>query len=193
MCHREDLVFLLLESLLDLVKLRSVTNGGLQLCDLGAICVKAVGERVGEVASVKNEDLVPGLSEVGSDLVPSECARARDDKGLRGWIGGLEELAQVLEDFAEAVDKWLANVGFTEVGQYVIKTIEASALPVEAHGLEDFIVELNRSRDHESRMRSLGRCHLGCFFFLLGLLWFGLFLAWNAIALSVFKMPAAFR
>ena len=33
---------------------------------------------------------------------------------MRGRVCGLEELAQVLEDFAEAVDKRLANVRFTE-------------------------------------------------------------------------------
>jgi hypothetical protein len=32
---------------------------------------------------------------------------------LRGGIGGLEELAQVLEDFAEAVYEGLANMRFT--------------------------------------------------------------------------------
>jgi hypothetical protein len=111
-CDCENLVLLLLQGLLDLVKLGSVANGCLELCDLDAVCLEAVGERIGEVASVEDENLISRLSQVGSDLVPSECTRARDDEGLRGRVGGLEEFAEVLEDFAEAVDKRLANVRF---------------------------------------------------------------------------------
>ena len=62
MCDCEDLVLLLLEGLLDLVKLRPVANGCLQLCNLGAVCLEAVGERVGEVTRVQNEDLITRLS-----------------------------------------------------------------------------------------------------------------------------------
>jgi hypothetical protein len=58
----EDLVLLLLESLFDLVKLWSVADWRLQLCDLDTVCLKAVGERVGEVASVEDKDLVARLS-----------------------------------------------------------------------------------------------------------------------------------
>ena len=114
MCDCDDLVLLLLEGLLNLVKLWSVANRCLQLCNLGTVCFEAVGERVGEVSSVKYEDLITRLSQVGGDLVPSECAGAGDDEGLRSRVGGLEELAEVLENFAEAVDEWLANVRFTE-------------------------------------------------------------------------------
>lgn len=109
----EDLVLLLLERLLDLIKLGSVANRCLQLCDLDAVCLEAVRERVGEVASVENKNLIARLSQVGGDLVPSKCTRSRDNERLRGRVRGLEEPAQVLEDFAEAVDEWLANVRFT--------------------------------------------------------------------------------
>jgi hypothetical protein len=59
---------------------------------------------------VQDEDLIAGLDQVGGDLIPSEGAGAGDDNGLRGRVGGLEELAQVLEDLAEAVYKGLADM-----------------------------------------------------------------------------------
>lgn len=118
MCNCDDLVLLLLEGLLNLVKLWSVTNRCLQLCDLGTVRLEAVGERIGEVTSVKDEDLIASLSQIGGDLIPSECAGAGDDKGLRGRVGGLEELAQVLEHFAEAIDERLADMGFTTDDQH---------------------------------------------------------------------------
>jgi hypothetical protein len=92
-CNRDDLVALLLQRLLNLVELRSVADGSLELSDLGAVCLKAVGERVGKVACVQDEDLITRLGQVRGDLVPAECAGAGDDKGLSGGVGCLEELA----------------------------------------------------------------------------------------------------
>lgn len=108
----QDLVLLLLQCFLDLVELRAFANGRLQLCRLGAICFEAVGERVGEVPSVQDEDVIAGLGKVGGDLVPAKGAGAGEDERLRGRMGGLEELAQVREDVAEGVDEWLADMGF---------------------------------------------------------------------------------
>jgi hypothetical protein len=59
---------------------------------------------------VKDKHLIAGLDQVRGDLVPSERAGAGDDEGLRCGVGGLEELAEVLEDFAEAVDEGLADM-----------------------------------------------------------------------------------
>ena len=114
----DELVVLLLQSLLDLVQLRSVANGSLELCCLDAICLEAVCERVGKVTSVQDKDVIAGLCEVGGDLVPAEGAGAGENEGLRGRISRLEELAQVGEDVAEGVDEWLADMGFAaEVSQ----------------------------------------------------------------------------
>jgi len=62
---------------------------------------------------VEDEHLIAGLYQVGRYLVPSECARARDDERLRGRVAGQEQLAQVSEDFAEGVYEGLADVRFT--------------------------------------------------------------------------------
>jgi hypothetical protein len=113
-CDSQHLVLLLLQRLLDLIELRSVANWRLELCRLDAICLEAVRERVGEVTSVQNEDLIAGLYQVCCNLIPSECTRARNNDGLRGGVGGEEQLAQVSEDFAEGVYEGLANMRFTE-------------------------------------------------------------------------------
>jgi hypothetical protein len=109
-CDGNHLVLLVLERLLDLVELRPVTNWRLELCHLDAVRLEAVGEGIRKVAGVQDEDLIAGLDQVGGDLIPSEGAGAGDDNGLRGRVGGLEELAQVLEDLAEAVYKGLADM-----------------------------------------------------------------------------------
>jgi hypothetical protein len=113
-CDCQHLVFLLLQRLLDLIELGSVANWRLQLCRLDAICLEAVRERVGKVARVQNEHLIAGLYQVCRNLVPSECARAGNDNGLRGGIGGEEELAQVSKHFAEGVYEGLADMRFAE-------------------------------------------------------------------------------
>ena len=92
-CDGQDLVLLLFEGLLHLVELWSVADGCLQLCGFRAVRFEAVGERVGKIASVQNENLVTGLGQIRGDLIPTECAGAREDEGLRGGVGGLEELA----------------------------------------------------------------------------------------------------
>lgn len=109
----DELVLLLLKRLLDLIELWTVANWGLQLRGLDAVGLKAVGEAVSEVAGVKDKDLIAGLGEVGCHLVPAEGAAAGDDKGLRGRIGGLEELAEHGESLAESVYEGHADVRFT--------------------------------------------------------------------------------
>lgn len=111
-CDGQDLVLLLLECFLHLIELWSVADGCLQLCGFCAICFEAVGKRVGKIASVQNKDVIARLGEIRGNLVPAEGARAREDEGLRGRVGGLEELAQVGEDVAKCVDEGLADVRF---------------------------------------------------------------------------------
>lgn len=62
---------------------------------------------------MQNKRFIARLDKVGGDLVPSQRSRAGYDKGLRGGIGGLEELSQVDEDFAEGIDEGLADMRFT--------------------------------------------------------------------------------
>jgi hypothetical protein len=114
----DHLVLPLLERLLHLVELRPVADLRLELCDLDAVCLETVGERVGKVARVQDEHLLARLDQVGRDLVPAKRAGARDDKGLRGGVGGLEELAQILEDSAEAFDEGPADMRLTASCQY---------------------------------------------------------------------------
>ena len=112
MSDGNDLVGLLLERLLNLVELWAVANRGLELGGLDAIRLEAVGEGVGKVARVQDKDVVAGLDQVGSDLVPSEGAGAGDDKGLGGGIGSLKQAAQVLEDLAEGGDEGRTDMRF---------------------------------------------------------------------------------
>jgi hypothetical protein len=81
-CDGNHLVLLVLERLLDFVELRPVADGRLELCHLDAVCLEAVGERVGKVASVQDKHFVAGLDQVCGDLVPTEGAGAGDDNGL---------------------------------------------------------------------------------------------------------------
>ena len=115
-CDGDDLVALLLERLFDLVELRALANGRLQLRRLDAVRLEAVGKGIGEVARVQDKGFVAGLDEIGSDLVPTEGAGARNDKGLRGGVCGLEQFAQIGEDLAEDVDERLADVRFAVGG-----------------------------------------------------------------------------
>jgi hypothetical protein len=66
---------------------------------------------------VQDEGLVARLAQVSSDLVPAKGARAGDNEGLRGGVGGLEELAQAGEDLAEDVDEGLADVRLAVAAQ----------------------------------------------------------------------------
>ncbi len=77
---------------------------------------EAICEAVCEVAGVQDEDVVAGFGEIGSDLIPAECAGAGENEGLRGGRGGLEEFAEELEGVGECVDEGHADVGFTGVG-----------------------------------------------------------------------------
>lgn len=52
MSDSKHLVFLLLQGLFHLIKLWSVANWCLELCRLDTVCLEAIRERVGEVASV---------------------------------------------------------------------------------------------------------------------------------------------
>jgi hypothetical protein len=50
--NSNELVFLLLEGLLDLIQLRAVSNGSLELGSLDTVCLETIGKAVGKVASV---------------------------------------------------------------------------------------------------------------------------------------------
>lgn len=71
-CDGDDFVLFLLQRLFDLVELRAVTDGCLELCGLDTICLEAIGEAVGKVARVEDESVIARLSQVGGDLVPTE-------------------------------------------------------------------------------------------------------------------------
>jgi len=109
----QELVLLLLEGLLDLVQLRAVANGCLELSGLDTICLETIGEAVGKVSSVEDEDIVSRLGQVGSNLIPSEGTRARDDEGLRGGVLGLEQLTKHGQGLAERLDKGCADMRLT--------------------------------------------------------------------------------
>ena len=145
MGYCDEFVLFLFERFLDLVELRTVADRCFELRRFDAVRFEAIRKAVGEVAGVQDEDFVSGLREVGGDLVPAQCSRARNDEGLGGGVGGLEELAQHGQGFAEAVHEGLADVGFAVV----------------RHAAQDFVVELDGAWDEQGRVGGLGR-HLGC-------------------------------
>ncbi|KAH0389061.1 PLP-dependent transferase, partial [Aureobasidium melanogenum] len=111
----DELVFLLLQGLLDLVQLGSLSNGSLELGSLDAVCLETIGEAVGKVASVQDQDIITRLSKVGSNLIPSKSTRTGDDKGLRCGILGLEKLAEHGQGLAKCLDKGCADMGFAAI------------------------------------------------------------------------------
>lgn len=54
MRNSEELVLFLLQRLLHLRQLRSITNGRFELRGIDAIGLKAVGERIGKVAGMED-------------------------------------------------------------------------------------------------------------------------------------------
>lgn len=93
MCEGDDLVRLLLESLLHFLERRAIADGCLKVGDVSTICLEALAEGVAEVSGVKNEGVLPALDQVGGDKIPAQCAASGDDEGLRGGVGRLEDLA----------------------------------------------------------------------------------------------------
>ncbi len=90
MCDGDHLVLLLLQCLLDLVELRALANGRLQLCCLDAVCLEAVGENLGvggldEVLDLWGtllEDKRPEVRDLGDELVALLVERSLDGFGL---------------------------------------------------------------------------------------------------------------
>lgn len=107
-----DLVLLLLERLLNLWELWAGANWCLELGDVCAVDAEAVCEGVAEITSVKDEDVVSWLGEVGGDKIPAEGSRARDDEWLGVFRGGLEEFAEHGEGLAEGLDECWRSVRF---------------------------------------------------------------------------------
>lgn len=68
---RHELILLLLERLLDLRQLRAAADRGLDLRDVRAVGLEAVGEGVGEVPGVQHQGVVAGFGEVGGYEVPA--------------------------------------------------------------------------------------------------------------------------
>jgi hypothetical protein len=110
MSNSQKLVLLLLQCLLDLWELWTVSNGGLKLSHIRAVDAEAFCKRIAEVASVKDEDVVARLGEVGGDKIPAQSAGAGDDEGLRCWICGLEELTEHSQGLAESFDECWSRV-----------------------------------------------------------------------------------
>ena len=118
MCDGEEFIFLLFEGSLHLGELGAVANRRFQLGGSDAVGLEAVGEGVGKVAGVQDEDVFVALGKVGSNEVPAEGAAAGDDEGLRGGVGGEEELAEHGEGVAEGGDEGGGDVGFA-VGRQI--------------------------------------------------------------------------
>lgn len=101
----QQLVLLLLQCFLDLWELWTVSNGGLELSHIRAVDAEAFCERIAEVASVKDEDVIAWLGEVGGDKIPAQSSGAGDNQGLRCWIGGLEKFAEHRQGLAEGFNE----------------------------------------------------------------------------------------
>jgi hypothetical protein len=88
---RDDLVFLLFESILNLRERCNTTNRGFKLGHIGAVCLQALrslmsiysvsvkkksdeplSERVGEVAGVEDEGILSRFHQVGGNLIPAK-------------------------------------------------------------------------------------------------------------------------
>lgn len=118
--------------------------------NLCAICIEAVGERVGKVSGVEDKSFLAWLDQVGSHLIPTESARAGDDERLRCWVGGLEEFTEHGQCLAKDVDEGHAHMRFTIAimlaGSY---RLGVNYVPVMAHSLQNSIVELNWARNEQ--------------------------------------------
>ena len=106
----DELVLLLFQGLLDGVELWAVANWRLELCHLAAVGLEAVGKAVGKVAGVQHQHVVAWLGQVGGDLVPAQGTATVDDEGLRGGVGGLEELAEHGQALAKDLDEGHADM-----------------------------------------------------------------------------------
>lgn len=165
----DELVFLLLERFLHLVQLWPVPNWGFQLRGFHTIRLEAIGEGVGEVSGMEDEDFFTPLCQVGGDEVPAERATAGDDEGLGGRVLGDEEFAEHREGFTEGGDERGGDVRFAGEERSVFARVhnsEGEERPVMAHRLQDCIVELNGPWNQQSRMLRLFR-HV-CRFWLQG-------------------------
>lgn len=169
----DDLVGLLLQGLLDLLKRRTVTDGSLELGGLGAIGLQTRSKRVRKVTGVQHQSFLIPLNQVRSHHVPSESTAACDDEGLRGGVAGLEKLADEGQGLSEGLDEagasvalpgncqWLSllHIGRGKwAGWKVLRCWLYSR--IVGHRLKHGIVELNRTRDQKGRVRSLSR-HVG--------------------------------
>lgn len=164
----DGLVALLGQRLLDLGQLGPGAHGRLELGHVGAVHAQAVGKAVAEVAGPEHEDVLAGLDQVGSHEIPAQRARAGDDEGLGGGVGGLEELAQHRQRLAEGCDKARANMALAvfrprSAAQIVERANTTRRFfvfyfsPKVTHGLQNGIVKLDGPRDQERRVRGLGR------------------------------------
>jgi hypothetical protein len=113
MRDRENLILLLRERLLDLGELGTPSDGAVNLSHGGAVRGQAVGEAIAKVPRAKHQGVLARLDEVGGYEVPAQGAGARDDEGLRGWVGCLEELAEHGEGLAEGGDEAGADMALT--------------------------------------------------------------------------------
>lgn len=81
-----------------------------QLRRLCPVRRQTVGERVGEVAAVEDEDVLARLGQVGGHLVPAEGAGAGQHERLRAAVARLEQLAELAERGGEGGDEGRADV-----------------------------------------------------------------------------------
>ena len=162
----DELVGLLLESLLDLLQRGALADGGGEVCDVGSVGLEALAEGIAEVAGVEDEGVLATLDQVGGDKIPSEGSATGDDEGLRGRVGGLEELAGESQGLAEDLDEAGSDMALTAgwlVDRHWMIAQLCSDSRVVGHRLENGIVELDGSWDQEGVVRGLDR-HIGSWF-----------------------------
>ena len=164
----DHLVLLLRQRLLDLGKLGALANGGLELRDVGAVDLEAVGKAIAKVAGTENQNVLTRLNQVGGNDIPAKSSGSRNNEGLRSGVLGLEELAQHGQGLAESRNESRANMALAKGGISAQIFPELISMPNNAsrvnkhtpemtHGVEDGIVELDGARDEQGGVGGLGR------------------------------------
>ena len=117
MGHRNELVGLLLEGFLNLGKRGAVSDGGLDLGNIGAVGLQACGIGISKVAGVKNEGILTLLDQVRGDHIPAKGATSGHDEGLSGGVGGLEELPDHSQGLTKGLDEAGASMALADQEQ----------------------------------------------------------------------------
>lgn len=101
----DGLVLLLRQRLFDLGELGLGAGRRPELGHVGAVDPEAVGEAIAKVPGGEHQHILAGLDQVGGHNIPAEGSRARNDEGLRGRVGGLEQLPEHRQGLAKGRDE----------------------------------------------------------------------------------------